>query len=414
MSQLSTEPLRVGFIGCGFIAEFHRIAFGTVRRAQIAGVYDLSEERARSFSDRVNESNLGPCRAFSSISDLVSSREIDAVWLLTPNAFRVEHIAEICAAAAGRDNALAGIASEKPLARTMAEGRRVLKYVDEAGIPNGYLENQVFAPAVQRAKEFVWNRAVPRSGRPYLVRASEEHSGPHSKWFWDAEAQGGGALLDMMCHSLEVAHYMMREPGTERSALTVDSALGAVETLKWGSERYAHDLKERFGLSEDELKRVGEDYAPCTLRLRDLSGAPLIIEASTSWAFVGPGLKIEIGVQGPEYSLDFDTLRTDLTVFLARGTGGAKHEEFMEKQNAEEGLMPVVEDEAAVYGYVREDQHMVDAFLGQTTPDETFRDGLAVTELLMATYRSAELGRRVDLPCPELESYRPRVAQRPA
>lgn len=407
MTQSIREPLRVGFVGCGFIADFHRSAFAGVRNAQIAGAFDRSAERTAAFCAAVDKAGLGPCRGFASIGELAGSEDIDAVWLLTPNAFRVEHTAEICDAASKRPNKLAGIACEKPLARTLSEARRVVAAVEQAGLPTGYLENQVFAPAVRRAKEFVWSRAVPASGRPYLVRASEEHSGPHSKWFWDSEAQGGGALLDMMCHSIEVAHFLMREPGTHRSALTVESVLGSVDMLKWGSKRYQDDLRRRFGLSDDELSRVGEDYAHCTLKLRDATGARLIIEASTSWAFVGPGLKIEIGVQGPSYSLDLDTSRTDLNIFLARGTGGAQHEAFLEKQNAEEGLMPVVEDEAAVYGYTQEDQHMVRCFLAGAVPDETFADGLAVIELLMATYRSAELGQRVVLPSDGLETYRP-------
>ena len=73
--------------------------------------------------------------------------------------------------------------------------------------------------------------------------------------------------------------------------------------------------------------------------------------------------------------------------------------------------MPVVEDEAGVYGYIGEDRHMVDSFRHGKMPMETFADGLAVTEMLMALYRSAEIGRVVDLPCEELESYVPPSAR---
>ena len=56
---------------------------------------------------------------------------------------------------------------------------------------------------------------------------------------------------------------------------------------------------------------------------------------------------------------------------------------------------------------------MVDAFRNRRSPAETFADGVAVVEMLMALYRSAELGQVVKLPAPELESYVPPVA-RPA
>lgn len=235
MAEPESDVLRVGFVGCGFIGDFHRKAFAAVRGARIAGVFDRSPKRTRVFADAVERDRLGPCTPYGSIEDLASSEGIDAIWLLTPNPARVEHTAELCRAIGRRRHPLSGIACEKPLARTLAEGRAVLTSVEQAGVPHGYLENQVFAPAVQRAKDFVWHRAVPSSGRPYLARASEEHSGPHSKWFWDSRAQGGGVLLDMMCHSFEVAHFLMRRPGEDRSSLKVEAVHGVVDTLKWGS-----------------------------------------------------------------------------------------------------------------------------------------------------------------------------------
>ncbi len=48
---------------------------------------------------------------------------------------------------------------------------------------------------------------------PILARAAEEHSGPHMPWFWEGELQGGGVLNDMMCHSVEVARYLLTPPG---------------------------------------------------------------------------------------------------------------------------------------------------------------------------------------------------------
>ena len=85
---------------------------------------------------------------------------------------------------------------------------------------DGYLENQVFAPSVTRGKEIIWSRGAKATGRPYLARAAEEHSGPHMPWFWEGELQGGGVLNDMMCHSVEEARFLLTDPEKKRESLT--------------------------------------------------------------------------------------------------------------------------------------------------------------------------------------------------
>jgi predicted dehydrogenase len=114
---------------------------------------------------------------------------------------------------------------------------------------------------------------------------------------------------------------------------------------------------------------------------------------------------------GPEYSMQVDTLNSELSVFLSRRVTGSEGEDLVEKQNAEQGLMPVVPDEAATYGYADENRHMVRAFRSGRQPDETWEDGLAVTTVLMACYLSAEQGRTVTFPEPALESFVPAVAR---
>ncbi len=153
-----------------------------------------------------------------------------------------------------------------------------------------------------------------------------------------------------------------------------------------------------------------EDFARATVKL-SAGGYPAIVEATTSWNFVGPGLRLRMELLGPEYSMQVDSLHADLSVFLSRRVTGSAGEDLVEKQNAEQGLMPVVSDEAAAYGYAAEDRHMVQAFLAGRQPDETWEDGLAVTEVLMACYLSAERGASVKFPAPELATFVPAVAQ---
>ncbi len=115
----------------------------------------------------------------------------------------------------------------------------MLALVKKANLLDGYLENQVFSPAVTRGKDIVWARGAALAGPPYLARAAEEHSGPHMPWFWEGTLQGGGVLNDMMCHSVEEARFMLTPPGAPRDVLTPVSVTAYTNCLKWQEPKYA-------------------------------------------------------------------------------------------------------------------------------------------------------------------------------
>jgi predicted dehydrogenase len=405
------NPLRVGILGSGFIANFHLQGFLSVRNARISVVYSPTPAHREALAAKANDLGLGPCSPAESVAQLVESEDVDAVWILGPNYTRLEHMRAIHGAVKSGRAELLGVACEKPLARNLREAQEMLRLAEDAGLNHGYLENQLFSTAVQRGKEIIWRRAVPSGGRPYLARAAEEHSGPHRPWFWQGEQQGGGVLLDMMCHSVEVARWLLTEPGKARESVRVTSANATVANLKWTRPEYAERLRQAMGPEVDYARRPAEDFARGILTLEDERGERLIIETTTSWAYVGPGLRGQIELLGPEYAMEWSSLNTGLRVFLSRHVSGAEGEDLVEKQNAEQGLMPVVDDEASLYGYVNEDRHMVEAFRKGDTPMETFRDGVAVMEMLMALYRSAETGQTVHLPADGLDSYVPPVAR---
>ena len=405
------ETLRIGMIGSGFIAKLHLQALVGVRNVVVSGVYSPTPARREAFARTVNDMDLGPCTAFDSIAAMVTSGSVDALWILAPNFTRLPVMEEIHALQTSGRARLAGVACEKPLARTVYEARRMLHLAEDARLNHGYLENQVFSTAVQRGKEIIWRRAVPISGRPYLARAAEEHSGPHEPWFWQGSQQGGGVLLDMMCHCYEVARFLLTEPGAARATLTPISANATVSSLKWTRPEYAAKLQAMMGPQVDYARSPSEDFARATVLLHGPDGREVMVEATTSWAYVGPGMRIQLELLGPEYAMEFSSLNTPLKVFLSRAVAGGQGEDLVEKQNAEQGLMPVLEDEAGIYGMTAENRHMVDAFRRGTRPTETFEDGVAVMEVLMALYRSAEIGQVVKLPAPELESYVPPVAR---
>jgi predicted dehydrogenase len=404
-------PLRIGFVGSGFIAKFHLKAFQSVRHAEIRGAFSPTVANREALAKAVNAAELGPCTAHASLEALVTAPDIDAIWLLAPNDRRLEVMRALAAAVKAGRSKVRAVACEKPLGRTLAEAREVLALAEDAGLAHGYLENQVFSTAVERGKEIIWRRAAPVAGRPYLARAAEEHSGPHEPWFWQGSRQGGGVMSDMMCHSVEVGRFLLTAPDAPRDSLTVKTVQGSVAHLKWTQDRYAKALARDFK-GVEMARRPVEDFARATITLEDEDGRELVVEASTSWSYVGPGLRIDLALLGPEYAMEFSSLNPSLKVFLSRAITGGEGEDLVEKQNAEQGQMPIVEDEAGTYGYIGENRHMVEAFRHGRTPIETFVDGVEVVKMVMGLYKSAETGQVVRLPDPSLESYVP-VPARP-
>ena len=408
---MTTGPLGIGVIGSGFNARFHLHAFRAVRDAEIRGVYSPHEAHAAEAATLARSLDVGPARAFRTIATMVADPAIDAIWLCGRNDARVENIEAIVDAAAGRAAPLRGIACEKPLGRSVAEATRLTRAVKRANIMHGYLENQAFAPPVVQGRDLIWSRGARLTGRPYLARAAEEHSGPHAPWFWQGRLQGGGVLNDMMCHSALVVRHLLTEPGHPLSSLAVRRVTGHIASLKWSRPEYAKRLARTMGKDVDYTKRPSEDFASVTLEFEDAEGRTVLGEASTSWSFIGAGLRLSAELLGPEYSMAWNSLDSGLTVFFSREVHGRAGEDLVEKQNAEMGLMPVVAGEAAVYGYEAEDRHFVRAFLGKETPLLTFDDGLDVVRILMAAYMSAERGKTVEFPPRRLEGFVPQVAR---
>ena len=408
---MAGKRLGVGIIGGGFVAKFHIRSWVGVRDADILGVTSGSTQSAEEAAALVTELGVGEPSVFASVTDMVADPAIDAVWICAPNYTRLEVMEEIVTTVESGKGTLIGVACEKPLGRNVAEARRMLELAERAGLLDGYLENQLFAPAVVRGKSILWQRGAALTGAPFLARAAEEHSGPHKPWFWEGTLQGGGVLNDMMCHSVEVARFLLTPPGAPREVLTPLKVSAHTSCLKWQQPRYADQLAERSGGETDYRNRPAEDFARALVVYGDADGKERIVEATTSWCYVGAGLRLSMELLGPEYSLAVNSLDAGPKIFFSRQVTGESGEDLVEKQNAEVGLMPIVSDEESEYGYVNENRHMVQAFLAGQRPAESFTDGVAVAELMMTAYLSAEQEKTVTFPPENLESFVPAVAR---
>jgi predicted dehydrogenase len=405
------QRLGVGFIGSGFNARFHMQAFRAVRDADVRGIWSPNRENAASAAALARTLDIGEAKPVASIGELVADPAIDALWLTGPNHTRVENIEEIVDAIESGRGSLRGIACEKPLARTVAEAKHIVRLIKRLGLPHGYLENQVFAPQVQAGHALLWARGAAAAGRPYLARAAEEHSGPHMPWFWRGELQGGGVLNDMMCHSVLLVRHLLTRPGAALSSVRPVRITAHIASLKWTRPRYMRELARTFGRGVDYRRHPSEDFASTTIEFATDDGHTVIGEASTSWSFVGAGLRLSAELLGPEYSMSWNTLDSGLKLFFSRAVQGKQGEDLLEKQNAETGLMPVIANEAAAYGYENEDRHFVRVFLGLEKPLLTFDDGFDVVQLLMAAYQSAEQRKTLAFPPRGLEKFVPAVAR---
>ncbi len=408
---MTSRRLGIGFVGSGFVTRFHIQSLVGVRDADVRGIWSPNRERAGQAAALARSLEVGDAKAFSSIADMVADPSVEAIWLCGPNHTRVDNVREICEAVMSGRGTLLGIACEKPLARNVAEAKQVRAMAEQAGLNHGYLENQVFAPAISRGREIVWRRGASLTGRPYLARAAEEHSGPHTPWFWRGDLQGGGVLNDMMCHSIEVVRHLLTDPEAPRASLRPRRVTAHIASLKWTRPTYRERLRKDMGEDVDYHARPAEDFASATVEYETDDGARVLGEASTSWSYVGAGLRLTMELLGPEYSMSLNTLDGGLKLFFSREVQGRAGEDLVEKQNSEIGLMPVVADEVAEYGYQAENRHFVRAFLRGEPPLLTFDAGVEVVEQLMTAYMSAELGRSLDFPPDDLESFVPAVAR---
>ena len=215
----------------------------------------------------------------------------------------------------------------------------------------------------------------------------------------------------MMCHSSLLVQHLLTDPNKARSSVRPSRITAHIASLKWSRPAYSKKLSAMMGKDVNYDKAPSEDFASVVIEFETDDGHKVLGEATTSWSFVGAGLRLSAELLGPEYSLSWNSLDTGLKLFFSREVQGKAGEDLVEKQNAEIGQMPVVAGEAGAYGYEAEDRHFVHCFLNKQKPSLTFDDGLQVVKVLMTAYMSAEQGRTLDFPPPGVDTFVPAVAK---
>jgi predicted dehydrogenase len=334
--------MRIAMLGSGFIGRFYAESLqGQRSRDRIVSIYSRREVSAKKFA-----SDYGCTHWTIEMEEAVAHPDVDVVCISLPNNLHEAAVLLCC-------KHKKAVITTKPLGRNALEAKRMLEAVEKAAIFNGYLEDLVYTPKFLKALESVKNGAL---GRILWSKSRETHPGPHSDWFWDLEQAGGGCILDLGCHCVEIA----------RSFIGKD--IRPMEVMCW---------------ADTQVKPIeAEDHAIGLVKYEN--GA--IGQFEVSWTFRG-GLDLRDEVMGTEGTIWINNfLRTGFEMF----TTGKGADYISEKSESNSGWLFPVGDELNDLGYNHMFTDMFDAIEKGISPKETFYDGYVVNSVLDAAYKSAK------------------------
>lgn len=334
--------MNIAMLGTGFIGRFYADSLQGYRsRDKIVTVYSRKEESVKKFAR-----DYQVAFTTTNMEEAIARPEVQVVCISLPNNLHEEAVMLCC-------KHKKAVMTTKPLGRNAAEAKRMLEAVEKAGIFNGYLEDLVYTPKFIKAHESVKNGAL---GRILWAKSRETHPGPHSDWFWDMEQAGGGCILDLGCHCVEIA----------RSYIGKD--IKPIEVMCW---------------ADTQVKPIdAEDHAIGLVKYEN--GA--IGQFEVSWTFRG-GLDLRDEVMGSEGTIWTNSfLRTGFDMF----TTGKGADYVAEKAESNSGWLFPVGDELNELGYNHMFMDMFNSLDKGVAPKETFYDGYVVNAILDAAYRSAK------------------------
>jgi predicted dehydrogenase len=333
---------KIAMLGAGLIGRFYTMSILNSRgRDEIKVICAVNTEEAKKFAEEFDIP-----RWTDDITLAIQDSEIDTVIIGLPN--HLHKKAVLLATEAGK-----AVLCTKPLATSSQEAMEMLEAVEKAGVFHGYLEDLVYTPKTLKALDAAQKGAL---GKILWARSRETHGGPHSDWFWCKELSGGGAIVDMGCHCIEIA----------RCFIGKDSR--PLEVTCW-ADTQVHPVDV-------------EDHAVGLVRYDN--GA--IGQFEVSWTFRG-GMDLRDEVSGTEGTIWLNHwLRTGFELFTNVGQGGY----VAEKAEGDTGWLFPVGDEVGALGYVAMFLDMFNSMDAGKAPMETFYDGYIVNAIIDASYKAAE------------------------
>jgi predicted dehydrogenase len=336
---------KIAMLGAGLIGRFYTMSLlGHRGRDEVKVVCASHLSEAASFAKE-----FGIDRATDDMAEAIHDPEVDTVIIGIPNYLHKK--AALLAAEAGK-----AVLCTKPLAINSAEAYEMLEAVEKADVFHGYLEDLVYTPKTLKALASAHKGAL---GKILWARSREAHGGPHSDWFWNKQLSGGGAIVDMGCHCIEIS----------RSFIGKDNR--PLEVICW-ADTQVHPIE-------------ADDHAVGLVRYDN--GA--IGQFEVSWTFRG-GMDLRDEISGTEGTVWLNHwLRTGFELFTNVGEGGY----VAEKAEGDTGWLFPVGDETGSLGYVAMFKDMFDSMDAGKKPMEDFYDGYIVNSIIDACYKSAETKR---------------------
>lgn len=350
-------PVRVAIAGLGTIAEHHADSVVELGHNLVAGI-DIDQEAREGFAGAYD------ARTYATFDEMASDADVDALVVTTPNRFHEEY------AVAGLDAGL-DVLVEKPLAHAVASAERIAAAADRA---EGFCMvgfNYRFAPGASIID------AYRREGRFGDVRHIEANyvrqRGVPSRgsWITNRNLAGGGALVDIGVHAVDLALYFLGFPEPTEVLGSVRSEFGCRDDYT-----YVDTWRSETGTGGFDV----EDSA--TAFVQFANGATLSLDVA--WAANRPP-NDELVIRGTEAGATFDRRTGDLTVHGADQTGVPHlRETRVETRDVET--------------HRRQDEVFLDAVAAGAAPStNTVDEALVVQRVLDAVYRSATEGRAVQL-----------------
>ncbi|MHA1281072.1 MAG: Gfo/Idh/MocA family protein [Promethearchaeota archaeon] len=341
------KTIKVGIIGSGFIAEHHCYSYSQLPNVEIVGLSSLKEDEATELMKKYNI----PGKPIKDYKELLKM-DCDAISVCIPNFLHKEVAIDVL-------NSGKHALIEKPLARYVSEGLEMVDVEKSSGKKIFYCENNMYAPTFSKVKEIIEEGAL---GHIYMGRGKEQHSGPHSGWFYKKDLAGGGALIDLGIHDIACLVWY----------------LGCDVTEVFCQTKLIMPDRGEFGTCEVEDNAVGILYFE--------NDAQVVIEES--WTAPG-GYDMRFEIFGTEGQIKVaPTFSNLISVYSEKGYGYA-----VEKAGTTKGWTFPVPAEAWSFGYPQEIQHFVECMIENKKPLTDGAYGLKILQIVETMYKSAESGK---------------------
>ncbi|MCI9627457.1 MAG: Gfo/Idh/MocA family oxidoreductase [Clostridia bacterium] len=351
------EKIKVGIIGVGNISGMHIQAYQQNPNVELYAFCDINEEQ---LNKRAKE--FGISRTFTNKEDMLALPELDAVSVCTWNSAHAE--CAIAALEAGKH-----VLCEKPMATNAEDARRMKEAAEKSGklLMIGFVRR--FGNDCAVLQDFLNTGFF---GDLYYAKATYlRRNGCPGGWFGEKARSGGGPLIDLGVHVIDLVRYLMGNPKPV-------SVYGATYQ-KLFDRRDLKDKKEYVATSKTDHDIYDvEDLASAMIRFDN--GATLAVEASFSLNLKED--KGDIELFGTKAGAK---LSPELEIFTE--TNGYMTNVTLEKPTALsfEGL------------FEGEIDHFVDCIQNGTDCQAPAEDGIQLMRILDAIYESARTGHEVVL-----------------